>query len=171
MGCLKNKPGGEKEFVSLLDQLPAEAREPKSIRCLYATPDGMIFAAGHQVIRWRDGHFKVWPFPKQGRLISACAGGKLCVHQSEFSVFRLAYARPDIILLDVSMPGIDGYETCRRLKADARWRDTPVFFLTALSGPVEKVHGFEVGAVDYITKPLHRRRCSCGCGPICKSGG
>lgn len=68
---------------------------------------------------------------------------------------QLAYAEPDIILLDVTMPGIDGYETCRRVKADERWRDTPVLFLTALNEPTDKVRGFEVGAVDFISKPLH----------------
>lgn len=84
------------------------------------------------------------------------AGYEVLVAESgEGALSQLAYARPDIILLDVTMPGIDGYETCDRLKADPRWRDTPVFFLTALSDPVDKVRGFEVGAVDYITKPLH----------------
>ncbi len=68
---------------------------------------------------------------------------------------RLPYMQPDLILLDVNMPGLDGYETCRRLKADARWQDTPVLFLTALHDPVDKVRGFKVGAVDYITKPLY----------------
>ncbi len=84
------------------------------------------------------------------------AGYEVLVAESgEGALSQLAYARPDIILLDVSMPGIDGYETCNRLKTDPRWRDTPVFFLTALSDPVDKVRGFEVGAVDFITKPLH----------------
>ena len=68
---------------------------------------------------------------------------------------RLPYMQPDIILLDVNMPGIDGYETCRRLKADTRWCEVPVLFLTSLHDPVDKVRGFKVGAVDYITKPLH----------------
>lgn len=72
----------------------------------------------------------------------------------EIALERLERTRPDIILLDVNMPGIDGYETCRRLKADPRWRETPVLFLTALSDLVDKVRGFEVGAVDFISKPL-----------------
>lgn len=79
----------------------------------------------------------------------------LVAESGEGALSQLTYARPDIILLDVSMPGLDGYETCRRLKADARWRDIPVFFLTALSEPVDKLCGFQAGAVDYITKPLH----------------
>lgn len=84
------------------------------------------------------------------------AGYEVLVATSgEGALARLDYMQPDIILLDVNMPGMDGYETCGRLKADARWRDTPVIFLTALDDPVDKVRGFEVGAVDYITKPLH----------------
>jgi len=84
------------------------------------------------------------------------AGYQVLVAESGKSALsQLDYAQPDIILLDVTMPGIDGYETCRRLKKDERWRDTPVLFLTALNETTDKVRGFEVGAVDFITKPLH----------------
>jgi DNA-binding NtrC family response regulator len=62
--------------------------------------------------------------------------------------------QPDLILLDVMMGGIDGYETCRRLKAGAATRDIPVIFLTALSDSFQKVRGFGAGAVDYVTKPF-----------------
>jgi diguanylate cyclase (GGDEF)-like protein len=62
--------------------------------------------------------------------------------------------RPDLILLDVQMPDIDGYETCRRLKADPKLFNMPVVFLTSLSTTEEKVHGLDLGAVDYITKPF-----------------
>ena len=61
---------------------------------------------------------------------------------------------PDIILLDILMPGIDGFETCKRLKANPQTRDIPVIFMTALSGTQDKITGFELGAVDYITKPI-----------------
>ncbi len=61
---------------------------------------------------------------------------------------------PDLILLDVMMPGIDGFETCRRLKANERTRDIPVMFMTALAETVDKVKGLELGAVDYVTKPI-----------------
>ena len=61
---------------------------------------------------------------------------------------------PSLILLDVMMPGIDGFETCRRLKQDQRTRDVPVIFMTALADTVNKVKGFKIGAVDYITKPF-----------------
>jgi PAS domain S-box-containing protein len=61
---------------------------------------------------------------------------------------------PDIILLDVLMPGIDGFETCLRLKQNKMTQDIPVIFMTALTDTVDKVKGFEVGAADYLTKPL-----------------
>ena len=63
-------------------------------------------------------------------------------------------AKPLIVLLDVVMPGIDGYETCRRLKDDPETRDAAVIFLSALDDPKDKVRGFEAGAVDFITKPV-----------------
>lgn len=61
---------------------------------------------------------------------------------------------PDLILLDIMMPTIDGYEICRRLKASPETRDIPVIFLTALSDLKDEKQGLEVGAVDYITKPI-----------------
>jgi formate hydrogenlyase transcriptional activator len=74
----------------------------------------------------------------------------------EKALERLKYVHPDVILLDVMMPGIDGFETCRRLKEDDETRDIPVIFMTALSETVDKVKGFSVGAVDYITKPFQQ---------------
>jgi DNA-binding response OmpR family regulator len=53
------------------------------------------------------------------------------------------------------MPGIDGFETCRRLKANPKTEEIPIIFMTALSETIDKVKGFELGAVDYITKPFH----------------
>jgi PAS domain S-box-containing protein len=61
---------------------------------------------------------------------------------------------PDLILLDIKMPGMDGYEVCRRLKADARSASIPVIFLSALEDERDKVKGFQAGGVDYITKPF-----------------
>jgi phosphoserine phosphatase RsbU/P len=61
---------------------------------------------------------------------------------------------PDLILLDVVMPGMDGYEVCTRLKADPATADIPVIFLTIQTESEEETHGFEVGAVDYIHKPF-----------------
>ena len=61
---------------------------------------------------------------------------------------------PDLILLDIMMPDIDGYEVCRRLKADRITRDIPIIFLTARSDTEDEQKGLELGAVDYITKPI-----------------
>ena len=63
---------------------------------------------------------------------------------------------PDLILLDVLMPGIDGFEVCRQLKANQSTREIPVVFMTALSDAVDKVKGLELGAADYITKPFQQ---------------
>ncbi len=68
---------------------------------------------------------------------------------------KAKYAHPDLILLDVMMPGIDGFKTCHCLKANAGTADIPIIFMTALSNTEDKVRGFECGGVDYITKPLH----------------
>lgn len=67
------------------------------------------------------------------------------------SVARVA---PELILLDVMMPGMDGFEVCRRLKADPATRDIPVMFLTAKTETEHVVEGFDLGAVDYVTKPF-----------------
>jgi putative two-component system response regulator len=61
---------------------------------------------------------------------------------------------PDLILLDIMMPEIDGYEVCRRLKADNKTRDIPIIFLTAKTEVIDETLGFELGASDYITKPI-----------------
>lgn len=61
---------------------------------------------------------------------------------------------PDLVLLDVRLPGMDGYEICRRLKADPATRDIPVMFLSAGGDMADKVEGFRVGGVDYVTKPF-----------------
>ena len=62
--------------------------------------------------------------------------------------------KPDLILLDVMMPEMDGYEVCRRLKADPTTREIPVIFLTAQTEAEDETRGFEVGAVDYVHKPF-----------------
>lgn len=72
----------------------------------------------------------------------------------ETALQRVQSSQPNLILLDVMMPGIDGFETCVRLKANPDTRDIPVIFMTALSDSVDKVKGLSLGAVDYITKPI-----------------
>ena len=64
---------------------------------------------------------------------------------------------PDLILLDVQMPGIDGFETCRRLKSDVSIQEIPIIFMTALADTEDKVKGFNAGAIDYITKPFQHQ--------------
>ena len=72
-----------------------------------------------------------------------------------------ANERPDLILLDVMMNGMDGYEACRRLKSSEVTRAIPVIFLTALTETFDKVRGFGVGAVDYVSKPFEPRGAAC----------
>ncbi len=74
----------------------------------------------------------------------------------ETALQRVHYDAPDLILLDALMPGIDGFETCRQLKADAVTAEIPVIFMTSLASAEDKIRGFEVGAVDYVTKPLQQ---------------
>lgn len=62
--------------------------------------------------------------------------------------------RPDVILLDIMMPGMNGYDVCGKLKKSEKTRDIPIIFITALSAPEEKIRGFEAGGVDFITKPF-----------------
>jgi signal transduction histidine kinase len=78
----------------------------------------------------------------------------LMAADGESAIEQVEYLRPDLILLDVMMPGIDGFETCRRLKANPATQDIPIIFMTALSDTVDKVRGLDLGAVDYVTKPF-----------------
>ena len=78
----------------------------------------------------------------------------LVAEDGESAIEKIEYAQPDLILLDVLMPGIDGFETCRRLKANESTKNIPIIFMTALSETIDKVTGLNLGAVDYITKPL-----------------
>jgi len=85
-----------------------------------------------------DSSFEVW----------AARSGEKALQRLENDLL------PDLILLDIMMPGMDGFETCQRLKSDQRFCDIPVVFMTALSETADKVKGFQLGAVDYITKPF-----------------
>ncbi|RCJ26520.1 hybrid sensor histidine kinase/response regulator [Nostoc sp. ATCC 43529] len=81
----------------------------------------------------------------------------LIAEDGESAIARAEYAPPDLILLDILMPGMDGFETCRLLKSSELTQDIPVIFMTALSETVDKIRGFELGAVDYLTKPLQHQ--------------
>jgi PAS domain S-box-containing protein len=78
----------------------------------------------------------------------------LVAKDGENALQKLQRVTPDLILLDVLMPGIDGFETCQRIKAQENTQDIPVIFMTALTDAVDKIKGLTIGAVDYITKPL-----------------
>jgi len=92
-----------------------------------------------------------------GLLVDALAqeGFKvLAAEDGESALGILNHIRPDLILLDVMMPGIDGFETCRHLKENPATQEIPVIFMTALSDSIDEVKGLKLGAVDYIIKPF-----------------
>ncbi|MEK0189631.1 response regulator, partial [Microcoleus anatoxicus] len=79
----------------------------------------------------------------------------LVARTGESAITKAEYSMPDLILLDVLMPpGIDGFETCQHLKAKDSTKDIPIIFMTALDETENKVKGFDLGAVDYVTKPI-----------------
>ncbi|MGJ5628368.1 hybrid sensor histidine kinase/response regulator [Nostoc sp. CALU 1950] len=88
--------------------------------------------------------------------IQGCGWKALMATDGESAIEQTEYARPDLILLDVMMAGIDGFETCRRLKTNPITQNIPVIFMTALADSTDKVTGLEIGAVDYITKPFQQ---------------
>lgn len=86
---------------------------------------------------------------EEGYEVRSAINGELALHAAEVSV-------PVLVLLDIRMPGIDGYEVCRRLKSSPATSNVPVIFVSAASEMSEKLLGFEYGAVDYVTKPYQR---------------
>jgi two-component system sensor histidine kinase/response regulator len=76
------------------------------------------------------------------------------IANGEEALVAVSQRLPDLILLDISMPGMDGFEVCEHLKADERTRNIPVMFISALDETEDKVRAFQVGGVDYITKPF-----------------
>lgn len=85
------------------------------------------------------------------------AGYEVLVEMDGYSGIEQAQNNPpDLILLDIMMPKINGYEACRKLQSNPITKDIPIIFMTALSDTVEKVKGFQMGAVDYITKPFQQ---------------
>ncbi len=81
----------------------------------------------------------------------------LTVSDGEMALKHVKYKIPDLILLDVMMPGIDGFNTCKKLKENLETRDIPVILMTAISDTESKIKGLELGAVDYIVKPFHEQ--------------
>lgn len=86
---------------------------------------------------------------EEGYEVRSAISGEMALHAAEVNL-------PDLVLLDIRMPGMDGYEVCRRLKASAVTSHVPVIFVSAASEMNEKLQGFEFGAVDYVTKPYQR---------------
>ncbi len=83
------------------------------------------------------------------------AGMTVMVALDGTSALRVASRlRPDIVLMDAVMPGMDGFETCRQLKTSSAFDNVPVIFMTGLSEPGDSVRGFEAGGADYVTKPI-----------------
>ncbi|MBD3561840.1 response regulator, partial [Planktothrix sp. FACHB-1355] len=83
----------------------------------------------------------------QGYKVRVAPNGKLALKS-------VLSSPPDLILLDIRMPDMDGYEVCRHLKEDWRTRDIPVIFISAMDAAIDKVNAFTVGGVDYVTKPF-----------------
>ena len=86
----------------------------------------------------------------EGYQVSAVPSGALALNIAP-------EVKPDLVLLDILMPGMDGFETCRQLRADEARADTPIIFITAKDETESVIEGFEVGAVDYITKPFRTK--------------
>ena len=87
---------------------------------------------------------------QQGYKTRTAPDGQLALRSIELTA-------PDLILLDIMMPGMDGYKVCQALKASPRTKDIPVIFISALNEVLDKVKAFEVGGIDYITKPFHEQ--------------
>ena len=92
------------------------------------------------------------------RLLSELLGGQgyevRAVTNGRQAIQAVEREPPDLILLDINMPELNGYEVCRHLKAQERSKDVPVIFITALTDTVDKVRAFDAGGVDYVTKPF-----------------
>ncbi|MES9971065.1 MAG: HD domain-containing phosphohydrolase [Candidatus Thiodiazotropha sp.] len=85
----------------------------------------------------------------EGYLVRSAINGELALHAAKVEP-------PNLILLDVNMPDMDGFEVCRQLKQEPELSDIPVIFVSALSEMPDKLRGFEIGGVDYVTKPFQR---------------
>jgi two-component system, sensor histidine kinase and response regulator len=80
----------------------------------------------------------------------------LVAMDGEEALSQLQHAKPDLVLLDIMMPGLDGFQTCARIKSTPGIEDIPIIFMSARTETQDKVKGFQVGAVDYVDKPVHK---------------
>jgi len=88
--------------------------------------------------------------------LDSCGFQVMVAQSGKSALRRIKHAKPDIILLDILMPEMNGYEVCKHLKEDEETKNIPVIFMTALSEPIDKITAFSVGAIDYITKPFQQ---------------
>jgi DNA-binding response OmpR family regulator len=85
------------------------------------------------------------------------AGFKVLIAQNgKRAIQNAEYAQPDLILMDIMMPEMNGFDACRILKSQEKTQEIPIIFMTALTDTVDKLKGFELGAADYITKPIQQ---------------
>lgn len=116
-------------------------------------PDG-DFAAGATILVVDDAP----PNVKLLRLILGAAGYRVLEAYSGPEALRILHSdRPDAMLLDVRMPGMTGYEVCRKIREDAEFATLPVIMVTALSLAEERIQGIEAGATDFISKPFNKK--------------
>ena len=87
-------------------------------------------------------------------LLTGAGFAVLVADSGERALLQVSHRRPDVILLDAMMPGLDGFQTCRRLRSDPATSDLPILFMTALTDTSARLAGFAAGAVDYISKPF-----------------
>jgi signal transduction histidine kinase len=151
----RNKPKSTRRIrASRRKQVkPSPAQNPSTLTESSASDSGEI--AGGDLILVVDDT------PTNLQILFGCleeAGYRVLVCQNGENALEIAVSQqPDLILLDVLMPGIDGFETCKRLKEQPIVADIPIIFLTALSESTHKVRGFEAGGVDYVTKPIQQK--------------
>jgi DNA-binding response OmpR family regulator len=85
---------------------------------------------------------------KRGYRVQPVPDGKLALQ-------AIQKEKPDLLLLDINMPEMNGYEVCERLKADEALKEIPILFISASDEPIDKIKAFAAGGVDYVTKPFH----------------
>ncbi len=115
-------------------------------------PEGMLHKPHLLIVDDMPDNLRVLKaiLAEQGYEVSAAISGELALKALQKII-------PDLVLLDIRMPGMDGYEVCRRIKAAPQTADLPVIFISALNEPDDKVKAFEQGGVDYVTKPFHHQ--------------